>query len=126
MWFKCPAGTTGISVQGQEFGIEVKDKEGRGYFRAPDHFAPLILDAGFSASPKPAGTDLPDLPKEDPERDSAIARLTAQIAALQMERDGLLADKAVQAEEIASLQAQIKTPAMVEVPPPESEFSKKR
>lgn len=126
MWFRCPEGTTGISVQGQEFSIEVKDKEGRGYFRAPDHFAPLIIDAGFTASAKPEGTDLPDLPKEDPERDSAIARLTAQIAALQMERDGLVADKAAQAEEIASLQAQVKMPAMVEVAPSEPEFAKRK
>jgi hypothetical protein len=90
MWFKLAEGATGISVQGQEFSAEVIDEEGRGFFRAPDHFAPLILDLkGFEAVGAPPGTDLPDLPQADPERDTAITRMTMQIQSLTNERDAL-------------------------------------
>ncbi len=90
MWFRLAEGATGISVQGQEFSAEVIDEEGRGFFRAPDHFAPLILDLnGFEAIGAPPGTDLPDLPQADPERDTAITRMTMQIQSLINERDAL-------------------------------------
>lgn len=90
MWFRFPEGATNISVQGQEFSAEVIDEGGFGHFRAPDHFAPLILDLkGFEARGAPPGTDLPDLPQADPERDTAIVRLQAQVMSLTMERDTL-------------------------------------
>lgn len=101
MWFRFPEGTTGISVQGQEFGAEVEGSDGRMYFRAPDHFAPLIIDMpGFDAVGAPPNTDLPDLPQFDPERDSAFVRMSAQIKSLEAERNSLR-------EENAALQSQL-------------------
>lgn len=94
MWFRFPENVGGISVAGQEFKPEVQDDAGRKYFRAPDHFAPQILgEEGFAATAPPE-TDLPDLPKADPARDSAIVMLQTKVDALTMERDGLQAENA--------------------------------
>lgn len=92
MWFRFPDGTTSISVQQQAFGVEAENTSGA-YFRAPDHFAGIILDLpGFTAvSEPPEGTDLGDLPKDDPLRDAAIGQLTAQVDRLKMENEGLKA-----------------------------------
>lgn len=92
MWFQFPKGAESISVQQQQFSIEASDEEGRGYFRAPDHFAGLILDVpGFSAK-EPPNTDLPDLPKADPLRDGAIGDLGRKLDASQTETRELRED----------------------------------
>jgi hypothetical protein len=86
MWFKMPKGTTSASFQQQSFAVEVTDDKGRGYFRAPDHFAPLILmGPGFElANEVPEGAP-DDLPRADPLRDTAIGNLTAELSALRIE-----------------------------------------
>jgi hypothetical protein len=85
-----PEGTEAVSVHQQNFKVEVKDKDGRGYFRIPNHFAPVLVDIpGFSALDPPEGTDLKDFPPADPERDEAIERLTKQVEALRDEVSGL-------------------------------------
>lgn len=78
MWFAFPSGCSGISVELQQFVPEVKGEDGREYFRAPDHFAPRILEIkGFAiANDLPANAPA-DLPKADPLRDNAITELTA-------------------------------------------------
>jgi len=85
MWFKFPEGTTQISIEQQIFTAESEDKDGNAYFRAPDHFAPIILGlGGFTRAMEdqlPKGAP-PDLPKADPERAAAIDVLSADHAAL--------------------------------------------
>jgi hypothetical protein len=91
MWFQFPTDTNAISVQNQEFRAEVRDGEGREYFRAPDHFAPIILDQPGFAAKSPPNTDLGDLPAKDPLRDGALAQLTAQVGSSRQEIDTLKA-----------------------------------
>lgn len=71
MWFAFPEGTTSITVQQQEFHPEIKAKVDDGgirkeisFFRAPDHFAGIILDQpGFRRMlPPEAANPPPDLP----------------------------------------------------------------
>lgn len=89
MWFKFPKGTKRINVQQQDFGVEAQDEKGGAYFRAPNHFAGLILALpGFAAAEPPAGAP-PDLPKADPLRDGAIADLSKRLEAAQHELQGL-------------------------------------
>jgi hypothetical protein len=80
MWFKMPKGCGGISVERQEFGVEFTDNDGGNYFRAPDHFAPMIIGMGmgFTAVDQPPNAP-DDLPKADPVRDNAIAQLTGEL-----------------------------------------------
>lgn len=90
MWFQLPDGTDQVSVELQTFKSEVKDKEGRQYFRAPDHFAPLILDLpGFRQAKTPPDGAPPDLPKSDPLRDGAIGQLGSEVSALKTENEAL-------------------------------------
>lgn len=118
MWFRFPQGTTGISVEGQYFQAEVIDEEGFGHFRAPDHFAPAILgQTGFEARGAPPGTDLPDLPQADPERDSAIVRMAAQVQSLERENDALR-------QQLAEARGQINTLTSAK-PVEDSIFNKK-
>jgi hypothetical protein len=92
MWFRLPEGCTGLSVEQQEFGIEAKDEEGRGYFRAPDHFAPRILMLkGFSIAEPPEGSP-DDLPKADPLRDTAIANMSREAEGMRTEIANLRSD----------------------------------
>lgn len=54
MWFCAPQGATGVTVERQEFACGFFDKNGRGYFEAPDHFAAKLLEIpGFEVSDKP-------------------------------------------------------------------------
>lgn len=95
MWFRFPEGCERISVQLQEFTVEVKDKDGRGCFRAPAHFAPIILgQKGFSQL-----TDIPagapeDLPAQDPLRDGAIHDLSGKVTTLEGRVSDLVSDLA--------------------------------
>lgn len=105
MWFRFPKDVTQISVQQQLFVPEIEDAEGHGLFRAPDHFAAIILDQpGFSVPgelPKDAPEDLPkslDLEVSNEvaalagqlrQKDFEIANLSAKISELSMERDAL-------------------------------------
>lgn len=93
MWFRFPEGCDRISVERQQFTTEVSDENGRAYFRAPDHFAPIILSIrGFSlASDLPEGAP-PDLPQADPLRDGAISQLTKEQEALKIEVQNLRSD----------------------------------
>lgn len=92
MWFSMPEGCGGITVELQAFNVEIKDDEGKGYFRAPDHFAPRILQIpGFALAQPPEGAP-DDLPKSDPLRDGAISELTRRVAAQDMEIQGLRED----------------------------------
>lgn len=91
MWFQFPEGTTALSVQQQEFCIEAVDKDGRGYFRAPDHFAGIILDQpGFRSAIAPEGAP-EDLPVADPLHDNTITQLSAQVDTLRFENSNFRA-----------------------------------
>jgi hypothetical protein len=109
MWFKLPDGVGGISVAGQEFGPEFTDKAGVAYFRAPDHFAPAILgETGFAAlTTAPEGTDLPDLPQADPERDTTIVGLQTRADAMEMERDALRTENVALKLEVEGLKKKL-------------------
>lgn len=92
MWFRMPRGTSGVSVEMQEFKVEVVDAEGLGYFRAPDYLAPKIIDLpGFAVALPPDNTDLEDFPpgKGATPNDSAIADLAAQLQATTADRDSV-------------------------------------
>ena|SRR5580765_627778 len=91
MWFRFPQGTKEVSVQLQNFFPEAKDEDGHDCFRAPDHFAPLILDLPGFGKGKPIGTNLEDLPKHDLKRDTAIAQLSGQVEGLKVENESLKA-----------------------------------
>lgn len=85
MWFKFPVGVTAISVQQQQFVAEHTDEDGGLYFRAPDHFAPLILalkDFGIASQPKGAP---PDLDPNDRVKSDAISQLGGTVTQLQRE-----------------------------------------
>lgn len=81
MWFRMPPGTSGVSVELQEFETEVRDADGLGYFRAPEYLAPKILDLpGFAAFRPPEGlTDLEDLPVKNV-HDNAVSDLVSQLS----------------------------------------------
>lgn len=103
MWFMLPEGADGISVERQQFACEIRDSVGRGYFRAPDHFAPRILDIpGFALAEPPEGAP-EDLPRADPLRDGAIASLTATNEALRIEISGITGDLNAMRAEMAAL-----------------------
>ena len=136
MWFSFPPGCGAISVERQEFVAEWTDDNGKGYFRAPDHFAPRILAIqGFSVVETPDGAPA-DLPKADPLRDSAIAELTgtaqaqrdeiqnlrsdlqaatARVAALSNEKTDLVTKLAVAEAKIHELEEEIEDRPAVEV-----------
>jgi hypothetical protein len=98
MWFSFPDGVDQINVQLQSFFVEARDADGHGCFRAPDHFAPLILDLPGFGLGKPLG-DLQDLPSQDPEQASQIRQLASQIEGLKIKNDNLRASLAeLQAE----------------------------
>ena|SRR5579863_7176503 len=83
MWLQAPEGFGGITVEQIPYAPEVV-AGGRTYFRAADHLVPAIIATGlgFSVCDPPEGTDLPDLPKADPVRDTAIAASQHELAQL--------------------------------------------
>jgi hypothetical protein len=44
MWMMFPDGVTEVSVEQMNFVAEVHDEEKHGYFRAPDHLVPSLID----------------------------------------------------------------------------------
>lgn len=85
MWFRFPAGTDQISIEQQTFAVEHEDKDGVKYFRAPDHFAPIILGlGGFTRVDQPEGAPK-DLEPIDPKRAEVTDKLAAEVASLQEE-----------------------------------------
>lgn len=108
MWFRMPEGTSGVSVELQEFKAEAKDEAGFGYFRAPAHFAPRILAIpGFLMAEPPEGAP-PDLPQPDPLRDGAISDLTRAQEALKMENTGLRTDLEAANARLRAMETSIK------------------
>lgn len=94
MWFAFPEGVDQISVEQQIFRPEHKDKDGRQFFRAPDHFAPTILgQPGFARVEQPEGAP-EDLPKDDPQRSAALDQMATEVGALQEEVVRLRAENA--------------------------------
>lgn len=93
MWFSFPEGADRITVEHQEFGVEHTDRAGRGYFRAPDHFAPRILMLkGFAQVSEPTEEFPEDLAPEDPQRDDAIRELAAVASSQKAELENLRSD----------------------------------
>ena len=94
MWFKFPQGVESAQIELQNFGAEYKDGDGRGYFRAPDHFAAnILLLPGFEMTGQPEGAP-EDLPKEDLTRGNTIevlglenSALRARLAEIAVDRD---------------------------------------
>jgi hypothetical protein len=78
MYFRFPEGTTVISVEQQTFTPEAKDKDGNNLFRAPDHFAPIILDLPGFGRGDPVEGSPEDLPPTDPRRATEVDKLSAQ------------------------------------------------
>jgi len=104
MWFKMPKGVNGVTVERQAFVKEVMDEDGRGYFRAPNHFAGIIINLlGMEASVPPAGCDLEDLPLADPLRDGAIADLGLKVENQSKEMEILRTDLNAARAQITSL-----------------------
>lgn len=108
MWFSFPEGSDSITVERQPFPAEITDSKGRSYFRAPDHFAPRILEIpGFSACNPPDGSEgLEELPNQDPLRDGAIGELTARLAAQGIELQNLRSDYNAQQAKMSALVAE--------------------
>ncbi len=107
MWFSMPDGCGGITVELQAFDVEIRDDNGKGYFRAPDHFAPRILSIpGFAMAEPPAGAP-DDLPKADPLRDGAISELTRRGAAQDIEIKSLSEDLAVERAKNKALESEV-------------------
>lgn len=86
MWFRAPKNCSAISVGGIQFNVEITDKDGFGFFQAPDSFSGAIL----------GGTDcvvgIPDInitqkPQTDPAK--TILALKATIARLEKENQEL-------------------------------------
>jgi small-conductance mechanosensitive channel len=90
MWFSFPEGCTSISIERQEFMIELANN-GVSYFRAPDHFAPRILAINGFAIAKVENLP-PDLPQADPLRDGAIGELTRTLESQRLEIQNLHSD----------------------------------
>jgi len=105
VWFKFPKGVERISVERQQFVAEATDAAGVGYFRAPDHFAPMILTInGFTiASEVPEGAPA-DLPRADPLRDTAIAKLTVEAEAMKIEVQNLRTDLGAARAKVVALE----------------------
>lgn len=91
MWFKFPPNVTNISIEMQHFAEEFKDEAGS-YFRAPNHFAPIIkgLNAGFETLPVPPRGAPDDIPTYSLPVGSAD--ITKQMTTLQLENQGLRED----------------------------------
>jgi len=105
MWFRFPEGIDQISVEQQQFHPEHKDKDGNLYFRAPDHFAPTILNLqGFSRVEQPEGAP-DDLPHEDPQAKTALDNMASEVSALQDEVVRLRAENNDLIKERDALQA---------------------
>src|SRR6266446_1434113 len=97
MWFRFPEGVTEINCQQQSFVTEITDTNGRGYFRAPNHFSSIILGIkGFRVAEPPAGAP-EDLPLPDPLRDGAIEDLARKNAALEAETSNMRTDMSAMA-----------------------------
>jgi FtsZ-binding cell division protein ZapB len=92
MWFIFPVGATSITVEQQPFKVEIEDVEGRGYFRAPDHFAPQILAiAGFGRASPPEGAP-EDLPPSVGGQNEPVKVLVGEIEGLKLEVQRLTED----------------------------------
>lgn len=104
MWFQMPKGCEAISIELQAFRREIIGDDGKAYFRAPDHFAPKIMEiGGFSIVDQPPADFPEDLPRSDPLRDGAIAALTKQAEAQKTEIQNLSSDLSAAAAKIAAL-----------------------
>jgi regulator of replication initiation timing len=110
MWFCFPAGVTQINVQQQLFVEEIKDKDGRSLFRAPDHFAAIILDQpGFSVPAELPKNAPEDLPKSlDPEISNEVASLAGQLRQKDFELDNLQASLSEVSMERDSLRVELR------------------
>lgn len=109
MWFVFPKGTSGVSIQQQEFKPELKDDEtGEEYFRAPDHFAAILVGMlKFNQKTPPERLNPPaDLPKPDPDRDGAIGKLAHDLAGARADVEALRADNRALTNENSELRKQ--------------------
>jgi len=108
MWFKFPEGTTQVSVEQQTFSPEYKDDQGYEYFRAPDHFAPLILGFKDFKARAPQGDDVPDDIRTLPSKDALVLdSMTSQLEALKAENAQLRTTIQVGRDENDSLRKQL-------------------
>jgi peptidoglycan hydrolase CwlO-like protein len=89
MWFQFPEGVSAISVQLQDFSAQAADENGREYFHAPDHFAPLILDLPGFIAKKPPDADKIQIPMESRSSDDALVRVASQVEAFKLENGNL-------------------------------------
>lgn len=113
MWFKLPDGVDQISVEQQIFREEFSDDKGR-YFRAPDHFAPIILgQTGFERVTQPEGAP-DDIKAEDPRRGKAMDELAdantalqAEVVQLRQEVKDLTAERDALNTSVSSLESQL-------------------
>lgn len=88
MWFELPTNVSGISVQRQDFKPEHVTADNKRYFRAPEHFAPEIINMGLGIRPVVPGEDWPDdLPPEVVS--NAIGDLSKEVTSLKTENENL-------------------------------------
>jgi hypothetical protein len=105
LWFRLPEGTNGVAVEHHAFECEIRDSEGWGYFRAPEHLAPRILEVpGFIVTTPPEGAP-EDLPRADPLRDGAIAQLSQENQSLRYELQNTRIDLEAARAKSASLES---------------------
>lgn len=103
MWFRLPEGVDNISVERQAFATEVRDSSGRGYFRAPDHFAPTLMSIpGFGAASPPESVDLTGLPEINTSAPSEISEQAQKITALEDLVSSLRTDLSQRSAELAA------------------------
>ena len=92
-WLQFPDGTERITVERQEFSVEVRDDAGHGFFRLPDHFVPRVLAVGgFRVTPPPTGAP-EDHTAVDPLRDGALSELLRENETLKQKLTDVTADK---------------------------------
>jgi len=84
-------------------------RDGKIFFRAADHHVPLIIATGlgFEVCNPPEGTDLPDIPRPDPVRDTAIADSQRDLAQLRATVDQQKTELSQAAAAVSVLRAEL-------------------
>jgi len=90
MWFRYPPGWDNITVEGVEFHVDHKDRDGNQYFTAPDNLADRILIVpGFAVVGRPDDAS-PDIKDATPQAvNDPLAQLSSQVETLRTENQSL-------------------------------------
>lgn len=102
MWLKYPTGTERISVEQQNYEVEVRDEKNNGYGRVPNALVARLVNLGFHKADPPEGAPA-DLPLADPLRDGAISDLTVANEQLRKDAESLRSDMGAANAKIGAL-----------------------